>query len=232
MFEAESKGLKLLNEGVSNIAPEVIALEENEDEMILILSFIESGSPHKDFWRDFARKLATLHSKTNDLFGLDHPNYIGSLPQSNQQHDRWTTFFILERIEPQLKRAVDGGNLSREIPRQFSRLFLKLEEIFPDERSSLLHGDLWSGNYMVDHKGMVCLVDPAVYFGFREMDLAMMKLFGGFDASVFSHYHEFFPLEKGFEQRMDICNLYPLLVHVNLFGAHYAHQVEGLMKRF
>lgn len=232
LFECESKGLQLLNETVNGLTPKVIAVEEDENELLLILEHIEKGTPQKEFWYDFARKLSTLHQRTDEFFGLDHNNYIGSLPQSNKRHGDWLSFFILERIEPQLKNAIDENSLAKETHRAFEKLFSKLKEIFPLEKPSLLHGDLWSGNYLIGIDGGVRLVDPAVYFGFREMDLAMMKLFGGFDTSFFKHYHDFFPLENGFEKRVDICNLYPLLVHVNLFGGHYAHDVRGIMKQF
>ena len=232
MFETEAKGLELLNETVPGIAPKVISHAEFNDEQLLILENIEKGSVQKEFWNDFAKKLAFLHRKSSNHFGLDHDNYIGSLPQSNKKHNDWNSFFILERIEPQLKLAIDARELPSTIHRNFEKLFSKLEEIFPAEKPSLLHGDLWSGNYMIGNDGWVKLIDPAVYFGFRETDLAMSKLFSGFDSSLYKFYHEFFPLENGFEKRVDICNLYPLLVHVNLFGGHYAQEVMSIVRRF
>ena len=128
--------------------------------------------------------------------------------------------------------AIDTRELPSSIHRSFEKLFAKLNEIFPAEKPSLLHGDLWSGNFMTGTDGSVKLIDPAVYFGFREMDLAMSKLFGGFDSSFYKFYHEEFPLENGLEKRVDICNLYPLLVHVNLFGGHYANEVDAIVSRF
>jgi len=232
MFEAEKKGLQLLNETVHGISPQVIATGEDGNEMILVLELIEKRSPAKEFWVDFAKKLSAIHRRTSNFFGLDHDNYIGSLPQSNKKQDSWNSYFILQRIEPQLKMAVDEKNLPSVIHRSFEKLFLRLPEIFPVEKPSLIHGDLWSGNYLVGPDGGVRLIDPAVYYGFREMDLAMAKLFGGFDASFFKHYHEFFPLENGFEKRIDICNLYPLLVHTNLFGGHYARDVQSIIGKF
>src|SRR6185295_13019047 len=107
------------------------------------------------FWNDFARKLAAIHRRTNEYFGLDHNNYIGSLPQSNKQYNDWISFFILERIEPQLKKAIDENSLPREIHRTFEKMFLRLSEIFPTEKPALLHGDLWSGNYMIANDGRV-----------------------------------------------------------------------------
>jgi len=163
---------------------------------------------------------------------LDHNNYIGSLHQSNQKHDKWVSFFIEERLNPQLKLAYDSGKINSSILEKFEVMFLVLEEIFPVEKPSLLHGDLWSGNLMTDNFGNPCLIDPAVYFGFREMDLAMTTLFGGFDSEFYESYQRINHLETGWQERFDICNLYPLLVHVNLFGEGYLSSVKNILKRF
>jgi protein-ribulosamine 3-kinase len=231
MFEAEEKGLRLLGDAVHGIVPEVIA-SVNEDEMILVLEWIEQAEPSKNFWDDFARKLASIHRHTAENYGLNHDNYMGSLPQSNKETADWISFFILQRIEPQLKKAIDEGRMPKEIHRSFDNLFALLPGIFPPGKPSLLHGDLWSGNFMRGNNGQVRLVDPAVYFGHREMDLSMTKLFGGFDRKFYDFYNEYFPLEPGFEGRVPIYNLYPLLIHVNLFGGHYGAQVIEILKEF
>jgi protein-ribulosamine 3-kinase len=115
---------------------------------------------------------------------------------------------------------------------RFERLFHKLDKLFPAEAPALLHGDLWSGNVLCDDHANPVLIDPAVYYGHREMDLAMTRLFGGFDAGLYAAYHAESPLEQGWEERADLCNLYPLMVHVNLFGGGYVAQVEAVLKRF
>src|SRR5262249_25664960 len=149
-------------------------------EQLLILEWIETGKPSGGFWNDFAEKLSLIHRTTSDSFGLDHDNYIGSLFQSNRRSVSWITFFTECRIEPQLKMAIDSKNINPSAVAHFKRLYPKLSEIFPPEKPALLHGDLWSGNFMTGAEGLVRLIDPAVYFGHREMDLAMTKLFGGF----------------------------------------------------
>ncbi len=232
MLAAEASGLTLLNNSIPGISPAVIAKEEDKEEMMLIIEYVEREPPREKFWKNFASKLSALHRTTITFFGLDHDNYIGSLQQSNKQHTNWNTFFILERLEPQLKKAVDEKKLPAAIHRSFENLFRRLPEIFPEEAPSLLHGDLWSGNYIAGKSDRVCLIDPAVYFGFREMDIAMMKLFAGYHPLLFEHYHELFPLQKGFEERTDICNLYPLLVHVNLFGGQYVERMQTIISRF
>ncbi len=122
--------------------------------------------------------------------------------------------------------------MGRETVQALSRFYAKLDELFPKESPALLHGDLWSGNFMVSEKGLAVIIDPAVYYGHREMDLAMSQLFGGFDASFYEAYQRNFPLENGWQQRLDYCNLYPLMVHVNLFGGSYLESVKRILVRF
>lgn len=232
MLQAEGKGLQLLAKTNEITVPYLVAEKDSNNKQYLILEYIQSTLPKKKFWREFGNSLAKLHKHTSEKFGLDHNNYIGSLPQSNRYYDSWDDFFILERLEPQVKAARDAGKIGNSITQKFSRLFSKLENIFPPEKPSLLHGDLWSGNYMVGSKGEPVIIDPAVYYGHREMDLAMTKLFGGFDSDFYSAYVEEFPMENNWQKRTDICNLYPLMVHVNLFGGGYILQVESILRRF
>lgn len=232
MFEKEALGLKRLRESNAMAVPDVLTFDEVGNNAFLFLSFIESGNKTDDFWDDFAQNLATLHKNTNKEFGLDHDNYIGSLKQFNEWNESWAGFFTEQRLEPQLKKARDAGMLGRETTAAFERFYKRIDEIFPNEASSLLHGDLWSGNFMVGEDGKVVLVDPAIYYGHREMDLAMSQLFGGFSSQFYESYHKYFPLEKGWEQRLDYCNLYPLLVHVNLFGGGYANSVKSIIGKF
>jgi fructosamine-3-kinase len=196
------------------------------------MEFIKSSDRKKDFWMAFGQRLAGLHRHTNEKFGLDHDNFIGSLPQKNNFHDEWPSFFIEERLEVQIRLAKDHSLLSKTDIQNFEYLFNQLNQIFPDEPPALIHGDLWSGNFMVDEKGEPCIIDPAVYYGHREMDIAMSRLFGGFDRLFYESYNREFPMEPGWEERMDICNLYPLMVHVNLFGEGYLGSVRRIIGRF
>jgi len=228
MFESEAQGLELLRTAGEIHIPEVIAHDEIHDTAFLLLEFVEPGKTASDFWENFGCSLAKLHKDTSELFGLDHDNYIGSLPQSNKQHDNWIDFFILERLEPQIRMAGISGGISKK----FNCLFNVLGEIFPDEPPALLHGDLWSGNYTTAPNGKACIIDPAVYYGHREMDIAMTRLFGGFSEQFYDAYNAEHPLENGWEDRLDICNLYPLMVHVNLFGGGYLSQVQHILRKW
>lgn len=232
MFEAEARGLSVL-EGASSIrVPEGILTGSAGNHAFILMEYLESGAPAKDFWRSFGRGLAELHRNSSDAFGLDHDNYIGSLPQSNTAHPDWNRFFISERLEPMARMARDKGLADSPLLQSLDRLYRQLGSVFPVEAPSLLHGDLWSGNFMTGPQGEPCIIDPAVYYGFREMDIGMSKLFGGFSGKFYEAYNDAWPMEPGWQGRVDICNLYPLLVHVNLFGAGYIGQVKEVLKRF
>ncbi len=232
MFHLEQKGLDLLRSvGVFRI-PEVIGVTETGGEDVLVLEMIDAGTPHFDFWVDFGRQLAAMHRNSNPQFGLDYDNYMGSLPQNNTFRDSWAAFMGEHRLLPILKKAVDSGKAEPELIAPMERLVARLPEIFPEEKPALLHGDLWSGNFMADLSGEPVLFDPAVYYGHREMDLAMSRLFGGFEPAFYHAYQEEWPLEKGWEERVALCNLYPLLVHVQLFVGSYVQSVRNILARF
>lgn len=232
MFEAEAKGLELLRSTGTVKVPVVVGQGSADERSFLILGHIVPGRRKKSFWEEMGNGLASLHRCTADSFGLGHDNYIGLLKQSNSSHQAWSGFFAAERLEKQSAIAFEARRLSAGHIKLIRRLYEKLDRFFPAEPPALLHGDLWPGNYLTDHEGSPCLIDPAVYYGHREVDLSMPLLFGGFDEKFYAAYHECFPLEKGFYDRADLYNLYPLLVHLNLFGSAYLGQVEEVLHRF
>jgi protein-ribulosamine 3-kinase len=229
MFEAESKGLSLLYDSNAIHIPQVFAVGSTATEQFIILELIEASHKAKNYWETLGHQLASLHRNTNVHFGLDHQNYIGSLKQFNDFADTWIDFFIERRLSVQLKLATDKRLINTSLLKKFDKLFRMLPSLLPGEPPSLLHGDLWSGNLITDHLGNPCLIDPAVYFGHREAEVAFTMLFGGFDKKFYDAYHEAFSVQKNFEERADIYNLYPLLVHANLFGGHYINQVETIL---
>jgi len=232
MFLSEAKGLEILSNASEIDVPKVICENSDEKYSFLLLNYIESSSPGSLFWQNFGISLAKLHKHKSDFFGLETNNYIGSLPQSNNKHNNWISFFIEERIEKQLELAYNKSIIGKSTILKFNNLYKLLGEIFPVEPPSLLHGDLWSGNFMVNSFGEACIFDPAIYYGFREMDIAMTKLFGGFSAEFYYSYNEAFSLLKEWEKRIDICNLYPLLVHLNLFGESYLQSINNIIHKF
>lgn len=232
MFSKEARGLEELREKTLFSIPEVLGTTNDMDAHYLIVSFIETGPKSSSFWEKFGHYLAAMHHVSKPKFGWIENNYIGTLHQSNTQHDRWSEFYAHERILPQLKAAFDSSKIDRNILYQGEQLCLRLDSLFPEEPPALLHGDLWSGNYMTDSAGLPALIDPAVYYGHREMDLGMMLLFGGFPEPVFHHYQDVYPLSPQWRERIPLTQLYPLLVHVNLFGGSYMKRVVPILQRF
>lgn len=232
MFEAEARGLQILKESQEIGIPTIHGVGQKEGQAYLLLEFIASSSPEKGFWENFGANLARLHQHTQPYFGLDFDNYIGSLPQYNDKIEDGLQFFIEKRLKVQAGLALYEEKIDRVLHQRFSRFYEKLPDILPNENASLLHGDLWSGNYIPDAEGRAMLIDPAVYYGNREAELAFTHLFGGFEDSFYAAYEEVYPLEKGFEERKDIYNLYPLLVHVNLFGSGYLSAVERILNKY
>lgn len=235
MFPAEARGLEWLREAGAMRIPEVLAVSSGHagEPCFLVLELLRSGRQGRDFDERLGRGLAQLHRFGAPGFGFDGDNFIGSLPQRNAAHATWAEFFWSERLEPQLKRAVQSGRASARMRDGFERLAARLGRLVgADEPPSRLHGDLWGGNLYVDDSGAPCLIDPAVYGGHREVDLAMMRLFGGFGEAVFRAYEAAWPLSPGHAERIALYQLYPLMVHVNLFGGGYADSVERSLARY
>ncbi len=232
MFEAEAKGLSLLNESNTLRIPKVICTGQANHWSYLLLEHLDSGFQNPTFWEDFGAALAKMHQNTNENFGFDHQNYIGSLKQGNKWHGDWVSFFVEERLEAQVRLSRNDGKMESSTVNQFERLYRRLGEIFPEEAPALLHGDLWSGNFMTGPKGDACIFDPAVYYGHREMDIAMTSLFGGYNKIFYNAYNQAYPLANDWNNRLDICNLYPLLVHLNLFGEGYLRRIENIVGKF
>ena len=229
MFPAEADGLAFLRATGALPTPEVLAVSDGRhgSPAFLVLELLVSGARQRGFDERLGRGLAELHRFGRVGFGHTRDNFIGSLPQSNRAHPRWAEFYWNERLAPQLAASVASGLATARMRAGFERLAEKLAELVgPDEPPARLHGDLWGGNLHVDAAGAPCLIDPAVYGGHREMDLAMMQLFGGFGARVFEAYAEAYPLAPGHAERVALYQLYPLMVHVNLFGGGYVKAVE------
>ena len=229
MFEKEARGLEILSRSDFKI-PDVIGHGDMGNTSYIIIEYIAHG--RNIDWKLFGSKLAALHRNSNDFFGLDHDNYIGSLKQKNKNKKTWAEFYEQMRIMPLVQRSFDLSLLDKNEVRIAENFCKKLPDLLPVENPSLIHGDLWSGNLICDRQGEPVLIDPAVYYGFREMDLAMLNLFGSVPSKSIEEYENVFPLFKGWQQRTDINQLYPLLVHLILFGTSYKHSVVQTMKKY
>jgi protein-ribulosamine 3-kinase len=232
MFIKEANGLKELAKSHTIRVPEVLGFDDD----YILLEYISTGSKKKNFFEEFGRSFAEMHKFTSESFGFFEDNYIGSNPQKNipaeKEKSNWVEFYFNKRILFQFKLSEKLGNSTEELRIGISKLENKIQEIIgnSNEKPALLHGDLWSGNYMVDENGSAVLIDPAVYYGNREADLGMTKLFGGFGSEFYKTYNEIFPLEDGYEYRENIYKLYHILNHLNLFGGGYYSQAICLIK--
>jgi len=232
MFKKEARGLDMLRKHSSLIIPRFIKYGECSNGQYLFMEWLEKGSPSKTMWEDFGSALAMMHKQPQPYFGLDEDNYIGSLKQNNFPHDEWHSFYTECRIMPLVKILFDSGSYSSADKNNASSFCKSLKNIFPEESPALLHGDLWAGNFLISSSGNASILDPAVYFGHREMDIGMTKLFGGFDHRFYNAYIETYPLEKDWEKRLDLAQLYPLLVHAVLFSGHYVAATKNIISGF
>lgn len=234
MFEKEAEGLKLLKKAKGLKVPEVFGSGKSDGQAYLILEFLEGEIEDAKYWTQLGEGLAELHQIEGEKCGLAFDNYIGRLHQKNvNRSESWVEFFAEERLNAQLGLAIYKEEVEKSFVRDFKRFLTKLPDIIPESEPCLLHGDLWSGNAMKSKLGP-SIFDPAVYFGAREMDIAMTKLFGGFDQRFYEAYDANLPLSDDFDALVEVYNLYPLMVHVNLFGANsgYLGSVERTIKRY
>jgi protein-ribulosamine 3-kinase len=232
MFKCEAEGLKAIALTGAIAVPDIILQNDIDDQSFLLLEWIDMRRATPKASTLFGSQLAQMHRTTVDSFGFEADNYMGSLHQSNKKHHKWSEFFVEERLMPMVKMAADRQRLYKTDLTNFEKLYKKLPELFQEEPPSLIHGDLWSGNYLISEDEKPYLIDPAVSYGHRESDIAMTTLFGGFSNEFYAAYNEAFPLEKGWQQRMDLWNLYPLLVHLNLFGMGYLGQVRDCLNEY
>ena len=248
-FRAEAEGLEALRSTGAIHVPEVIAGGVDDNEAFLLLEYIEEGRRSPAASEELGRKLAQLHladtenmTVSDDMpgtanlvpggrYGFLHDNYIGAGFQCNEPAETWTEFFIERRLRPQFEKASYYWDIDER--KRIDRFLDRLDRYLADpERPSLLHGDLWAGNYMIDSSGEPWLIDPAAYVGHAEADLAMTELFGGFDRRFYDAYRETAGIDPGYTDRRDLYNLYHLLNHFNLFGGNYLHSVRAVISRY
>lgn len=232
LFQGEQNGLEALQRLSNFRIPKVLAVGNDDEHQYLFLEHIHAGSPAHDFWQVLGRKLALMHQQSSSRFGWETDNFLGSLRQYNTWADDWGIFFSAYRILPLVRSICDNGVFSRNDMDAAERLCSRADDIFPPEVPSFIHGDLWSGNFMIDEYGSPALIDPAVCYAHRELDIALTKLFGGFSEEFYTAYNEIYPLEKDWKSRLPITQLYHLLLHAKLFGGHYISRCKEILRRF
>ncbi|MEX1193185.1 MAG: fructosamine kinase family protein [Brumimicrobium sp.] len=232
MLVKEFRALAFLADKSTLKYPTPFLTFEDGEEQFLTMEYVQQGLTSSNGINRLGEGLALQHKNTNTHFGWEENNFIGSLPQKNSFISTWGEFYAENRLLFQSKMAFDKGLLNSTVLRQIEHFCSKIDEIFPTEPPALLHGDLWGGNYFIDEHEIPTLYDPAVYFGHREIDIAMTRLFGGFSDEFYKSYHSHYPLEKGWEIRIPYGQLYPNLVHLNLFGVGYISAITGVVKAF
>ena len=228
MFEAEAFGLWEIEEAKAIRVPHPVCWGKDSDGAYLVLEWLDLNRNQN--WTALGQQLAAMHRVSHPLgFGWVRENTIGSTPQINIWHQDWPTFFAECRLQAQIERAQKKGFYSKG----FVILLEAIPEFFKDyqPQSSLVHGDLWSGNVASIASGEPIIFDPAVYFGDREVDIAMTELFGGFPGEFYRAYDQTFSLDKGYTKRKNLYNLYHILNHFNLFGGGYASQAERMIQQ-
>ncbi len=228
LFAREAEGLSALRATGAVRLPE--PLLHGPD--FLMLEYLPSAAPSSDYWECLGEGLARLHLVTSERFGFAHDNFIGSTPQPNPWIEDGYEFFAQHRLLFQAKLAREQGLLSAEELRSMEWLAGRLKELIPSQPASLIHGDLWGGNVMSGPVGEPALIDPAAHYGWAEAELGMTVLFGRFPDSCYSAYQSVRPLDPGWNDRLDIYNLYHLLNHLNLFAGGYHVQVAGILRRY
>ncbi len=231
MFAAEAAGLEAIREARAVATPAVIGLGATADHAWLALEWVDFVANAQPAAECLGRELAALHAHTGEHFGWYRDNTIGSTPQPNTPTDAWIDFWREHRLGFQLELAMRNG-LPRACERRVKEVIGGLERHFGDYRPqpSLLHGDLWGGNWGATRDGVPYIYDPAVYYGDREADLAMTRLFGGFGEQFHEAYRAAWPQASGSERRVALYNLYHLLNHFNLFGTGYLGSVENVLR--
>ncbi len=230
MFETEAAGLEEIRGSATLRVPQPLCSGSEHSHAWLVLEFIDLQS--RGNAAALGIGLARMHRHTAEKFGWVRDNTIGSTPQKNDTSPDWITFWRRYRLGYQLDLARENGYGGR-VQSLGERLMTGLEHFFTESMPfpSLLHGDLWSGNYAFDTSGQPVIFDPAPYYGDREADLAMTELFGGFSPDFYAAYRNTWPLETGYRTRKQLYNLYHILNHLNLFGKQYLRQAEIMMEQ-
>ncbi|UZR95716.1 fructosamine kinase family protein [Chondrinema litorale] len=234
MFTSEATSLKFLKSKLKSvIIPDVIFFGEESGRQVIVQEFIQEKAILRPFWKNLANTIVELHQIQHDKAGLHFNNFISSLKQQNEQTDKWVQFFFEQRLSVQFGLAYYNGIIEKSLFAKLDKLQLAFEKLYEPEAFSLLHGNLRKENVYTTLNNQVCMVNPSIYFGNREVDIANAKLFGGFDESFFRNYQAIYPLLPGNLERMEIYSLYPLMLYVNLYNSEsYIKHINKIIDKY
>ena len=231
-FEIELDGLRLLSERVAAMIPTPVGIIAVPGGTVLVMEAVEAVERTPRHWRDIGRTLARIHQVQSDQFGLKRDGYFGPLYQDNRLASDWPTFYAERRLLPALKLAADSGNLPRAVARQVESLISRLPELCgPEVRPALLHGDAQQNNFVSTGEGAV-VIDPAVYYGHPEMDLAFVDYFQPVPDDVFDGYREVLPIDPGFPERRDLWRVWGYLAAVTVEGPLHLDKLTGALRTY
>ena len=234
IFNSEAKGLKLLQSHLkSAIIPKVEFVGKVDSRQVMVQEYIQNKAIFNSFWENLGKTIAELHSNHQNKAGLNFKTYTNTFEQINDENESWPHFFFQKRLQVQFGMAYYKGIIEKHYLRKLDSLQTAFEALYEHEPFSLLHGNLRKENVYPTTTDQVCMVNPAVYFGHREVDIAIAKLFGGFDELFFKTYHAYYPFLDGNKERMEIYSLYQLMLYVNLYGtSSYLNHINKILEKY
>lgn len=231
-FQTEKIGLLYIEQSETIAVPKVYGYSDQPKVAYLLLEWI-AGQTHEQTESMLGEHLAKLHQTTGDKHGFPTATYIGLLPQRNGLYDSWLTYYRDQKLSGQIDIGIEKGVIYGERQNRLERLLDNLSKWIPvDVKPSYLHGDLWGGNWLTGPHGTPYVVDPSFFFGDRYMEIAFTELFGGFSRKFYEAYQASYPLDRTYEDVRALYQLYYLLVHLNIFGKSYAHQVDEVLDHY
>lgn len=234
-FEVEAEGLKLIQNTEAIKVPEVYHYDipQKGERAALVMEWIEPGLDSSSAASNFGQQLAEMHNNTSERYGYGKPTFVGELDQHNEWCSTWTSYYGQYRLGKQLEIGLTKGTISGRRKERLEKLIKRLTNLIPDRpQASLLHGDLWGGNWMIDRDGKPVLIDPSILYGDHAFELAFTELFGGFPHAFYDAYNAQFPLPDDYEDTKPVYQLFYLLVHLNIFGESYGPNVDRILKHY
>lgn len=231
-FQFEKNGLEIIRKTNAINVPSVYGVVEVEGIPMLFMEWIE-GEKNNTTQKKLGGRLANLHLVEGEGYGYNGTSYIGKLSQKDSLYQNWCDYYRHVRLRNQLDIGRSKGTIQGERERKLTKLLVNLEQWIPENpKKSILHGDLWGGNWMVGKNGNPYLIDPSVLYGDHELELAFTELFGGFSSEFYQTYEEHFPLDKEYKNRKSLYQLFYLLVHLNMFGESYGNSVDRILQYY